>query len=158
MFSKPLPAVGQISRRKSQSGVPSQGSQTAQEILCKEVHFGYQQFTFITFGVTACQTSVPRITVGALCFPERSVPYHDVFVLYPSRFLSYTHQVFFLCPAPIKISALHLSRFLYPLTAPYQGFSRAYQGCLRAPTQEMSFVSLFTSLCGSSRYYILRQE
>lgn len=106
---------------------------------------------FISFGVTVCQTSVPRITVAALCSPERSVPYHGFFVLYLSRFLSYTHQVFFLCVSPIKISALHLSRFLCPATAPYQGFSRAYQGCLRAPTKEMSFVSLFTSLCGSSR-------
>lgn len=88
--------------------------------------------------------------MAALCFSERSVPYHSFFVLHPSRFLSYTHQVFFLCPAPIKISALHLSRFLCPATAPYQGFSRAYQGRLRAPTKEMSFVSLFTSLCGSS--------
>lgn len=108
---------------------------------------------FITFAVTEHQTSVPMITVAALCFCERSGPYHGFFVLYPSRFLSYTHQVFFLYPACIKISALHLSRFLCPAAAPHQGFSRAYQGCLRAPDKEMSFVSLFTSLCGSSRYY-----
>ena len=69
---------------------------------------------FITFGVTGCQTSVPRITVAALCFPERSVPYLGFFVLYPSRFfvlhpsrsLPYTYQGFFVLRLlPIRVSA-----------------------------------------------------
>lgn len=104
---------------------------------------------FITFGVTGCQTSVPRITVAALCFPERSVPYLGFFVLYPSRFfvlhpsgflsLSCTHQD--LCLTPIKVSL--------SFDCSLSGFQQSLSGCLRAPAKEMSFVSLFTSLCGS---------
>lgn len=167
ILSKPLPAMRQISGRKvSLRSWPTE-SRVSEVSLARVPNCpgdlvqgsSFQvcnSSLFITFGVTECQTSVPRITVAALCFPERSGPYHDFFVLYPARFLSYTHQVFFLCPAPVKISAFHLSRILCRASVPHQGFSRAYQGCLRAPDKEMSFVCLFTSLCGSSRYYTLR--
>lgn len=129
------------------AGCPQPGSRLSGRVCAEMLLSGRQQFSFTPFRVTGCRTSVPRVTVADCSFPGRSVPYHRFFVLHPSRFLSYTHQGFFVLPA-----------------APHQqGFSRAYQECLRAPAKEMSFFvsSLPCCLCDSSvriLYYTLRQE
>lgn len=113
---------------QSQPGVPSRGHRLPRRSCAEKLISGRWQFTFYHFWCSwmsdislqnYCCCLVFSWKVSSLSRFLCPVPFR-VFVLHPSGFLS--------LPAPIKISALDLSMFLCPATAPNQGFSRAYQG------------------------------